>query len=118
MSSNIRDMDILRRIIHYCDQIWEAKERFGCTLELLRTDEIYRSAISMFVLQIGELTTHLSDNFKADYAEMPWQDIKLMRNVAAHRYSSFDMEKLFETIMEDIPELREYCQAAIQELEA
>lgn len=86
-------------------------------MAVLQTDEVYKSAISMFVLQIGELTTHLSDDFKDAYTEMPWRDIKLMRNIAAHHYGSFDIKKLFETITEDIPDLHDYCQAAIKELE-
>jgi uncharacterized protein with HEPN domain len=40
---------------------------------------------------------------------MPWQDIKRMRNIAAHRYGSFDAEVLWDTIVNDIPSLRDYC---------
>jgi transposase-like protein len=45
----------------------------------------------MCVLQIGELVGHLSDDITARYAEMPWKQIKGMRNIAAHGYENFDI---------------------------
>ena len=63
----------------------------------------------MCILQIGELSSHLSEDFKAMYSDMPWQDIKRMRNIAAHRYGSFDVEVLWDTIVNDIPSLHDYC---------
>ena len=70
----------------------------------------------MCVLQIGELTVHLTDDFKVKYSSMPWQDIKRMRNIAAHRYGSFDIDVLWDTIANDIPSLRKYCLEAINHI--
>jgi len=113
---NNRNSDLLERIIRYCDEIDEAKNHFGDSFEKLEPNAVYKNAVSMCILQIGELTTLLSDDFKAKYDEMPWQDIKAMRNIAAHRYGTFDMTKLWETISEDIPALRGYCEKALKEL--
>ena len=113
---NSRDSDILERIISYCDEIDEAKNHFGNAYSELESSRIYKNAVSMCILQIGELTNHLSDEFKAEYNEMPWQDIKAMRNIAAHRYGTFDIVKLWETISEDVPVLRVYCEKAVAEL--
>jgi len=107
---NDRDIDILEHIVRYCGEIGEAKDRFGDSLETLQSDSLYRNAVAMCILQIGELSTHLSDDFKAAHSEMPWQDMKGMRNIAAHHYSKFDVIKLWETITEDIPHLRAYCE--------
>jgi len=35
--------------------------------------------------------------------------MKKMRNIAAHRYGTFDLDILYSTIMSDIPKLKEYC---------
>ena len=106
---NNRDYDILEHIIRFCDEIDEAINHFGNTYDELESSSVYKNAVSMCILQIGELTVHLSDEFRAKYNEMPWQDIKAMRNIAAHHYASFDTAKLWETITDDLPELREYC---------
>jgi len=109
-----RNIDILKHIISYCDEINEAMSRFGASYAALQADKMYKNAVAMCILQIGELTTHLSDEFKANNNAMPWRDIKNMRNIAAHHYGSFDTEKLWETISEDIPELQSYCSQLVQ----
>ena len=68
----------------------------------------------MKILQIGELTTQLSAQFKESHNKIPWQDIKDMRNIAAHGYHKFDNERAWGTMTEDIPALREYCQRVIE----
>ncbi|MCL2141167.1 MAG: DUF86 domain-containing protein [Dehalococcoidia bacterium] len=60
--------------------------------------------------QIGELTTHISDEFKDTHLEIPWKDIRGMRNVAAQHYGNFSPKYLWQTINEDIPELRWFCE--------
>ena len=113
---NYRDIDLLEHIIRYCDEVDEAKNHFGDTYNELESSRIYKNAVSMCILQIGELTVHLSDEFRAHYNKMPWQDIRAMRNIAAHHYASFDIKKLWETISEDIPSHREYCEKVLGEL--
>ncbi len=113
--SNQRDIDILTKITEYCDRIDRHNMNGGNSLEALQTNEMYKDAVAMIVLQIGELTTHLTDEFKAAYNNAPWRDIRAMRNVAAHNYGSFDTVKLWETITEDIPGLRQYCEQIVSQ---
>lgn len=40
---------------------------------------------------------------------MPWNQIKALRNVVAHNYGKIDKEILWETILNDIPKLWDYC---------
>jgi Uncharacterized conserved protein len=68
-------------------------------------------------MQIGELTTHLTDDFKQTYTVMPWTQIKALRNVVAHSYGKIDVESLWETITIDIPKLQHYCSDIIQHQE-
>jgi uncharacterized protein with HEPN domain len=109
-----RDKSILQHIIRYCTEIDDANDQFGNSLSNLKTNSVYKNAVSMCILQIGELVVLLSDEFKAIYDEMPWRDIKSMRNIAAHQYHRFDLDTLWETITEDIPNLRAYCDSIIR----
>jgi len=70
----------------------------------------------MCILQIGELVSHLSDNFIEKYNDMPWRQIKGMRNIAAHGYEEFDVDILWQTIKNDLPSLSVYCNDIIKKL--
>ena len=116
MGQHDRDKVILNKMIQYCDEIEAARARFGDSIDSLTPDTDYKNAVAMDVLQIGELTTHLSEEFKSTYSGQPWRDISGMRNVAAHHYGKFDVEILWNTISVKIPELKAYCQECIEGL--
>jgi uncharacterized protein with HEPN domain len=71
----------------------------------------------MSVLQIGELVKVLSEDFKAVNSSMPWREIKRMRDKTAHHYGTFDVNALWETVIEDIVPLKEYCLKCLAEME-
>lgn len=56
---------------------------------------------------------YIYDKVKNMYHKMPWRDIKSMRNIAAHNYGELDIEVLWETVTNDIPELKAYCEDII-----
>ena len=113
--SSRRNVDILLKMVGYCDEIDETIELFGKSYETFASNKTYKNATAMCILQIGELAGHLSDDFRATYPGMPWQDMKGMRNVAAHRYGDIDLETLWGTITTNIPALREYCDTIISQ---
>ena len=102
---NTRDRIVLKKIIQYADEINETICRFNLTQESFTEDFVVRNAISMCILQIGELVGKLSDEFKIANNAMPWREIKAMRNIAAHNYGEIDIDILCETATCDIPEL-------------
>jgi len=104
-----RDIHIINKIIRYCAEAEETIARFGDSIDTLKADNIYKNATAMCVLQIGELVKHLSDDIVKEYDEMPWRQIKGMRNIAAHGYEDFDVEILWQTLKIDLPALSKYC---------
>lgn len=52
---------------------------------------------------------HLSEDFKNQYSNIPWRDIKGIRNYLAHSYLRIDFEEVWETLNNDIPGLHEFC---------
>ena len=116
MPTNGRDRSVLEHIISYCAEIEEAVQRFGDSYEAFREDSLYRHACAMCILQIGELTGHLSEDFRKSHREIPWTEIKAMRNVAAHAYGNISVKTTWMTIQKDIPALKRFCLDAIQEL--
>lgn len=112
--SKDRDAHVLRHIIGYCEQIADTVARFGNSYANFESDAIYRNAAALPVLQIGELTTHLSEDFKETHKGIPWTKIKALRNIVAHHYGKIDSESLWETITQDVPGLNQYCQTILQ----
>ncbi|MBQ0026010.1 MAG: DUF86 domain-containing protein [Lachnospiraceae bacterium] len=109
-----RDRAILLRIKKYCEDIGIFIDRFGENYDVFTTDRAYFNAVSMCVFQIGELSGKLSEDYRDETSDqIPWQDIKGMRNIVAHDYGSIDEELLWETVIEDIPALRRFCTAQL-----
>ena len=106
---NNRDSIVLKKMVQYIEEIEATIEQLGITKQSLDENFIARNAVSMCILQIGELTGKLTDEFKEKNNLMPWRDIKAMRNIAAHNYGEIDTEILWETITGDIQELKSYC---------
>lgn len=104
-----KDIEIIKKILNYCDDVEFAISRFGDDYELFKDDKIYIYSCTMCILQIGELCKHLSEKFRKSNSEIPWGSIKAMRNIFAHNYGKLDLEDTWDTIKYDIPLLKEFC---------
>lgn len=110
MHENTRDNSVLRHMLDYCVEIQRTLQEISLEREKFDQSSTHRNALALCVLQIGELVGILSDDFKSMNSEIPWKDIKQMRNIVAHKYGSFDFDVLWEVVSEDIPKLKEFCE--------
>lgn len=113
MSKLDRDLGLISYILGYCEEIDETLRRFGNDYSSFENDKIFRNATIMCILQIGELSGRLSDEFIVAHSAIPWRSIKAMRNIVAHAYGSISIPDVWETIERDIPVLKAYCQALL-----
>lgn len=113
MNISKRDLSTLQYMIDYCKQIRETISLFGKDYQIFTSNQTYRNACSLCILQIGELTNKLTDEFKEEYPGVPWKNIKGMRNIVAHAYGTVEPEIVWEIITEDIPNLQTYCSEII-----
>ena len=73
----------------------------------------------MNILQIGELVTHLSEEYLSDTNEqIPWRQIRALRNIYAHTYEAVDDGRVWELINKDIPELQSFCEEQINQMKS
>lgn len=113
-----RDTSILHHILTYCNDIGEAIERFGDSLEVFVSDKDYRNSVCMNLLQIGELVGKLSDGFiESTKHEIPWKQIRALRNLVAHEYTNVRYDQIFETAHGNVKELKNFCEAQIAKSE-
>lgn len=111
-----------QRILHirmYCREIEGFIARFGRDYATFATDRAYFNAVSMCILQIGELANGLSEEFRAETKkQMPWHVIRGMRNWLAHAYAEMDESMIWETATNDIPVLLRFCEEILKLNEA
>lgn len=57
----------------------------------------------------------MSDTFKEEHSNIPWKQIRGMRNVVAHEYGATDTMVVWETVTEDISEIEQFCRNILGE---
>ena len=110
-----RDMVAVRRLLDYCNQINATLLEFGNDKERFMESHTCRNAICLCLLQIGELVTILSEEFKTTHSTVSWREMKYLRNTVAHRYNTVDYEIIWGICITDIPELMEFCREVIDD---
>lgn len=105
---------VLKKIIDYCEQIENLLQTFGGTFEEFLENPAFQLASSACVIQIGELTTRLSKEFKEKHSDIEWGGIKAYRNIHVHDYENLNMEKAWEILIADIPELKAKLQILLE----
>ncbi|MCM1084299.1 MAG: DUF86 domain-containing protein [Clostridium sp.] len=101
------DVLIIKKMIKYCSDINSLMLRFNADFETYKTDISFQYASNMCIIQLGELANRLSDETKESNKNIPWRAIKGMRNLHAHDYENVDLEIVWNTLREDIPELKQ-----------
>ena len=81
-------------------------------------DVDYQQTVAFSILQIGELSGGLSEEFrKATAHRILWGPIKAMRNIVVHDYGNANREILWETATVDIPALKCICEELLSNTE-
>lgn len=102
MSSRVRAilehmLDDALDAIRFADEIGSA--------EAFSANRLYRKAVIMSILNIGELTKQLPLEFKLEHSEVPWRKIAGMRDIAAHGYHIMDDDIIWDVVTHSIPQL-------------
>ena len=114
MPSIDRDRNIISHMLKYCDEVETAHDDFSHSKEKFMNSSTYRNAVTMPILQIGELANHLSEEFKQQHKQIPWNEMRGIRNLMAHQYHSVDFDIIWDTSRIDIPALREFCKVNLE----
>ena len=111
----MKDSDISRisHIKKYCEDIADAIQVFGEDYKIFEDNIHFVNSVSMSIMQIGELTAGLSQEFKSKN-HLLWGPMKAMRNLFAHAYSSMNREIIWDTAVNDIPSLLHFCDKILQ----
>jgi uncharacterized protein with HEPN domain len=90
-------IDSIRRIEQ---NVREGRERF-------MTSHTLQDAVIRNLQTIAESTQRLSDGLKETHPEIEWHRIAAFRNVLVRDYLGIDIERIWEIILRDVPELKQ-----------
>jgi uncharacterized protein with HEPN domain len=71
----------------------------------LDREPLLRDGLIRQIEIIGEAAGRLSENFRSRYPDVPWRDITAMRNRLIHAYAGVNLDLVWETVQQDIPQL-------------
>ena len=69
-------------------------------------DEKTIDAVIRNIEIIGEASSHLPEEIQKQFEDIPWSTMKAIRNILVHEYFGVDLEIIWKTVKEDLPDLK------------
>ena len=113
MRERARDKGRLEDIIEYSNHVTQFMQ--GVTLEDFLSNTLLYFGVMKNVEVVGEAAFMLTKAFKAAHPQTPWKMIESMRHILVHDYAHVIMETLYDTAVNDIPELRKQVETYLSE---
>ena len=83
--------------------------------EFISDDKTIYAVIRCFEI-IGEATKKIPKIVKEKYTTVPWQEISGIRDKLIHEYFGVNLEVVWKTILEDLPELKINIEKIVDEM--
>jgi uncharacterized protein with HEPN domain len=112
----------MRRDKAYLKHILDAIPNIEKFIEGLTKEEFFKNVEKQYAVLrgleiIGEATKNLSKELRTKHRGVPWRDISGMRDKLIHRYFSVDLELVWVTIKNKLPELKNQILKILKEIE-
>jgi Uncharacterized conserved protein len=98
-----RDSAYLLDILLYAQDVQDFTKEMDKEIFLL--DHKTQSAVIRCLEVMGEAAKRLSPIVKETYPDISWSKIARMRDLLIHAYARADLEKVWDTVKNDIPTL-------------
>lgn len=98
----------------------EAIERFvgGMDFETFEDDDMRVSAVIQKFEIIGEASKNVPKSIKQKHTSIPWSDMAGMRDRLIHFYFGIKYDLVWNTIKQDIPEVKPLIREILEGLES
>lgn len=116
--SRTKDLRLLKGTLIYIEDIDITLNHFGRQYEVFYHDRVFFNAISMALMQVGELSKGFSEEFKQRNADkVDFGKLYRLRNMFAHSYSSMNERHIFNMATVFIPVYADFCRQEIIRLQ-
>jgi uncharacterized protein with HEPN domain len=110
------DADVTR-LRHMLDAALEALEfAANRTRQDLDTDRMLSRAVVRDIEIVGEAAAQITTEARRALPSLPWPSIIGMRNRLVHGYFDIDLDRVWDTVMHDLPSIVSDLQAVINGL--
>ena len=89
----------------------------GMNYETFRNDAKTIRAVELNFIVIGEAASQIPDDVQESHPHIPWHFMRGIRNRLVHGYFSVDPRLIWDTILNDLPELARSLSAILTERE-
>ena len=86
----------------------------GMSLEDFRGDEKTVDAVVRNISVIGEAARHVPVEIRERYPDVPWLEMRGMRNVVVHEYASVSIPIVWQTAKRNLPPLVRMLQEILE----
>lgn len=105
-------------IIHIIDSIDQISEYTNQILSgEFKENRLIQDAVIRNLEIIGEAAKNVSGRTKNDYSQIPWKQMAGMRDKLIHNYMGVDLDAVWNTVEEIIPDLRNELEKVIESFE-
>jgi uncharacterized protein with HEPN domain len=85
--------------------------------QVFNEDELIQTWVMQHLQIIGEASNSMSDRFKSQHPEIPWQDMADFRNILVHEYFRIDVDIVWSVVQQELPNLKENVNRILQEMQ-
>ena len=96
---------IISKMINYVEKILKYTD--GMKYSEFESKDMFGEACVFNLSQLGELANKVDKDFQKIHNTIPWREVYGLRNRIVHDYGNVDLNIVFETLKNDIPELLE-----------
>lgn len=89
------------------DLIFIISKMHNVNIEELNVDEVLLDSMLFRMIQISENSKKISNEYKERRTDIPWNAVYGFRNRIVHDYGNVDLDIVYETLKNDIPDLLE-----------
>ena len=100
------DRTLLRvdTLLKHIDQIFD--DTANISIDQLKNSNLLLRAVCFSMAQVGEMMSQLKEKLGEKYWKFPWYPAIKMRNIIVHDYGGTDVEQVYSTIRDDLPDIK------------
>ncbi len=100
IDQRFRDETNLIRLVEHLQRAHDDASAAG-SAEKLEADYMRFNSVAMDMVQAQESARRLSDGFRETAPQLPWNELRALRNVIVHEYDGIDAFALYESATSD-----------------